>query len=46
MDDAAKALWKVGIYAEAAMGCTGPVIRVAAADLEKSEKVLRETGFI
>ena len=46
MDDAAVSLWKVGIYAEAAMGCTGPVIRVASADLEKAEKILRENGYI
>lgn len=46
MDNAAKALWKVGIYAEAAMGCTGPVIRVAAADREKAEEILQKNGFI
>lgn len=46
MDEAAKALWKEGIYAEAAMGCTGPVIRVAGADLEKAQGILQKSGFI
>lgn len=46
MDNAAKALWKEGVYAEAAMGCTGPVIRIATADQTKAEKILKENGFI
>ncbi|MDR2893378.1 MAG: glycine reductase [Deltaproteobacteria bacterium] len=46
MDNAAQALWKEGIYAETAMGCTGPVIRVQSAVLEKAEAILKREGFI
>ena len=26
LEDAVKALWKAGIYAESGMGCTGPIV--------------------
>jgi betaine reductase len=46
MEAAVQALWKEGIYAETAMGCTGPVVRVQAAAREKSTEILKKTGFI
>lgn len=39
-------VWKHGIYAEAAMGCTGPVVKIAAASRDKVEELLREAQFI
>jgi hypothetical protein len=32
LDDAVKSLWKIGIYAESGMGCTGPIIRISDAN--------------
>lgn len=46
LDDAVRCLWKLGIYAESGMGCTGPIIRVSEANLEKSEAELRAKGYI
>ncbi|QOR34322.1 glycine reductase [Clostridium sp. 'deep sea'] len=46
LDDAAKAVWKAGIYAETGMGCTGPVILVAAEDAHKTEEILKKAGYI
>lgn len=46
IEDAAEALWKENIYAEAGMGCTGPVILVAPEDLEVAFAKLKELGFI
>ena len=31
LEDAAKALWKAGIYAETGMGCTGPLVMMSEA---------------
>lgn len=46
IEDAAEALWKEDIYAEAGMGCTGPVILVALEDLDIATKKLLKLGFI
>ena len=46
IEAAVKELWKAGIYAESAMGCTGPVVKVPASALQNSKKVLTETGFL
>ena len=46
MDSALHALWKEGIYAETAMGCTGPVVRVQVAAKEKSVEILKKAGLI
>ena len=46
MEDAAKALWKAGIYAETGMGCTGPVIRVPDARVDESRKILVEAAYL
>ncbi len=43
---ATEALWKKGIYAEAGMGCTGPVILVALEDLDRAKKCLLKLKFI
>ena len=46
LDDAVKAVWKIGIYAESGMGCTGPIIRVSPANLEKAQEELKKAGYI
>ena len=39
-------MWKEKIYAEAAMGCTGPVVKLAAANLEKAREILAAAGYM
>ncbi|PIE98193.1 MAG: glycine reductase [Treponema sp.] len=46
IEDACKSLWKVSVYAETGMGCTGPVILVAKEDHEKAMETLKKEGFI
>ena len=46
MESAVHALWKENIYAETAMGCTGPVVRVQVAAKEKAVEILKKAGFI
>lgn len=46
LDDAVRCLWKLGIYAESGMGCTGPIILISEANLEKSEAELKAKGYI
>lgn len=46
LEDAVKVLWKLGIYAESGMGCTGPIIRVSDANLSKAEEELKKAGYI
>ncbi|MGI6157212.1 MAG: glycine/sarcosine/betaine reductase complex component C subunit alpha [Saccharofermentanales bacterium] len=46
LDDAVQTLWKAEIYAESGMGCTGPIIRVSTANLDKAAAILRDAGFI
>ena len=46
IEDACKALWKEGIYAETGMGCTGPVIMVSEEDLPKARDVLHKADYI
>lgn len=46
LEDAVAALWKENIYAESGMGCTGPIIRISEANLERGEKILSEKGYI
>lgn len=46
LEDAAKAVWKKGIYAETGMGCSGPVILVAPKDHDKAYKVLQDANYI
>lgn len=46
LEDAVKALWKKSIFASSGMGCTGPVILVAAEDKDKSLEILKESGYL
>ena len=46
LEDGVQALWKKGIYAESGMGCTGPIIRVSDANLEKAREILTAEGYI
>lgn len=46
LEDAVKALWKAGIYAESGMGCTGPIVLMADDKKEAAAAILREAGYI
>ena len=46
LEDAVKVLWKAGIYAESGMGCTGPIVMMSRANLEKSRELLKAAGYI
>lgn len=46
LDDACKALWKKGIYAESGMGCTGPIVMVNEQKLNDAMACLAEAGYI
>ena len=46
LEQAVRCLWKEKIYAEAAMGCTGPVVKLALARLEAARKILADAGYI
>jgi len=46
LEDGVTALWKAGIYAQSGMGCTGPIILVSDANLEKAREILTKAGFI
>jgi hypothetical protein len=46
IEQAKEKLWTEKIYAETGMGCTGPIVIVAAEDLEKSRIILRTAGYI
>ena len=46
LEDAAKALWKAGIYAETGMGCTGPVVLMSEKNHDKAVEILRAAGYI
>jgi glycine/sarcosine/betaine reductase complex component C subunit alpha len=46
IEAAVKELWKSGIYAESAMGCTGPVIKVPGNWAERSVEALKKTGYL
>lgn len=46
LEDAVKALWKQGIYAESGMGCTGPIILVNEAKTNEAIKALADAEFI
>lgn len=45
LEDAVQELWKVGIYAESGMGCTGPIVMVNEAKLAESLKALAKAGY-
>lgn len=46
LEDAAKALWKAGIYAETGMGCTGPLVMMSQANLARAQEILKKAGYI
>jgi len=46
LEDAAKCLWKAGIYAETGMGCTGPLVMMSQANYDKSVELLKAAGYI
>ncbi|MCL1905573.1 MAG: glycine/sarcosine/betaine reductase complex component C subunit alpha [Clostridiales bacterium] len=46
LEDAARLLWQKGIYATSGMGCTGPVVLVAADDHEAALKYLKEGEYL
>ena len=46
MEAAVWCLWKEGLYAESAMGCTGPVIKVPADILEAAKACLKKNNYI
>ena len=46
LESATQALWKENIYAETAMGCTGPVVRIQAAVKDKAAELLKKAGYI
>lgn len=45
LEDAVRALWKAGIYAESGMGCTGPIVMVNENKLNEALKALKAAGF-
>lgn len=46
IENAVKCLWKAGIYAESAMGCTGPVVKLPKKHEEKAHELLKQNGYI
>ena len=46
IENAVKVLWKNGIYAESAMGCTGPVIKMPGKHVEKAKVLLKDSGYL
>ena len=46
LEDAAKELWRKGIYAESGMGCTGPIVMISEANIEKSIKILKDLEYL
>jgi hypothetical protein len=46
LEDAVRALWKEGIYAESGMGCTGPIILVSKDNAAKAADSLKKSGFL
>lgn len=45
IEEAVRELWKAGIYAESAMGCTGPVIKIPRRHRGIAEELLRRGGY-
>lgn len=46
LDDAVKELWRAGIYAESGMGCTGPIVLLAAGKKDAACGILKKAGYI
>ncbi len=46
IDMAAQVLWKQGIYADPAMGCTGPVIKIAQKNYARAKELLAQANYV
>lgn len=46
LEEAVAALWKIGLYAESGMGCTGPVVLVNEEKLAQARQVLTQGGWV
>ncbi|MGF3226377.1 glycine/sarcosine/betaine reductase complex component C subunit alpha [Facklamia sp. P12932] len=46
LEDAVKALWKEGIYAESGMGCSGPIVMISGANAKKANEIVKEKGYM
>lgn len=46
IEDAVRVLWAHGIYAESAMGCTGPVIKVPSRLSAQAGDILTKEGYL
>lgn len=46
LEDAVSCLWAEGIYAESGMGCTGPMVLVSEANLEKAKEILTQNKYV
>ncbi|MDO5027857.1 MAG: glycine/sarcosine/betaine reductase complex component C subunit alpha [Bacillota bacterium] len=46
IENAVQALWAEKIYAESAMGCTGPMVMVSDGNIEKAKEILENKGYI
>jgi glycine reductase len=46
LEDAVQELWKNGIYAESGMGCTGPVVMISEANIEKAVSILTQANYV
>lgn len=46
LEDAVRVLWKEEIYAESGMGCTGPIVMVSEANLDKCVEILAKAGYV
>lgn len=46
LDNAVEFLKTKGVYSEAGMGCTGPIVMVSEAKKEKAITLLREGEFL
>lgn len=46
LEDAVVAVWKIGIYAESGMGCTGPIVLVSEEKIEAATVAIKEAGYL
>lgn len=46
LEDAVQSLWKVGIYAESGMGCTGPLVMMSEVNYGKALEILKKAGYV
>lgn len=46
IDSATQTLWAGGVYAEASMGCTGPVVKVPGRKFELAKEILTAAGYL